>query len=432
MSDKPILKENKSDTHLKSFSFVYNKNGFKKRFKLAFILPLLIFLGIMAFPLYIALLSTSIIAINYIFPLLLLPILFAFFTNWLIYQYVLCKRHIEINHQGICWHGFGLNKLPKFCAWEELDQVSLSKIGMFGIRQATLVFSRKDGSDFLFSIENNFWNFIYYPIYIGENCDCTLEEAIAQFAGEIKPISEKKVTEIKYSFFPLAMTNLEQKGKKVVYLAIGIFLLGFITIIIMSFISNRAIALDSSYCSALYWGAGIVVFIVACTYMAFKISIREKIHLISGIILFVTLFYVLNYSIEFKTNLCIWITLLYSMLMRKKWNKQGVNPLLRPFIISIIASFLAGCLLFLLNPLFDNALLWLGNKQQQTFKIIQEDDSEQIWQTTTGREQTFTLRVHTSLRKFKGLGTQKELTTYHLPGVFSAILKNEMEQLSKP
>ena len=116
----------------------------------------------MAFPLYIALLSTSIIAINYIFPLLLLPILFAFFTNWLIYQYVLCKRHIEINHQGICWHGFGLNKLPKFCAWEELDQVSLSKIGMFGIRQATLVFSRKDGSDFLFSIENNFWNFIYY------------------------------------------------------------------------------------------------------------------------------------------------------------------------------------------------------------------------------------------------------------------------------
>ena len=56
MSDKPILKENKSDTHLKSFSFVYNKNGFKKRFKLAFILPFLIFLGIMAFPLYIALL----------------------------------------------------------------------------------------------------------------------------------------------------------------------------------------------------------------------------------------------------------------------------------------------------------------------------------------------------------------------------------------
>ena len=428
MPDKSSMVENKQNTHLKNFSFVYNKNAYKKKYILNVLLPILVFGGIASFPLYIVLLSSASIERQYIFPLLLVPIFFVFFLNWLIYRFILCRRHIEMNQQGIYWRGFGLTTLPKFCAWDELEQVSFSKIGMLGIRQKTLVFSRKNGLDFLFSLEDNRWFPTDKPVYVCENCDRTIEEAIALFAGEIKPISEKKANEIKFAHLPTAAINLEQEGKKVVYMAIGLFSLGLITIIILSFVSHRAIALYSLYCSILYWGTGVAAFIVACVYMSHKISIREKLYLISIIILFVSLCYFFNNPI----NIFLLIVVLHNALMYKKWQKSGQNPLLKPIIISIIASFLAGCLLFLLNPLFDNIPLWVGNRQQQAFKIIWEDDSKQTWQTTTGQAQTFTLRVRTSDRKFQGLGTQKELITYHLPGGFSAILKNEIEQLSKP
>ncbi len=438
-----ITTEDIEDIDLDSYRFIYNQRDYKEKHKLAFIL-IFFFIGIFVSIFFV--LSEIIANPKATTPLLWslflisLPYVITITLIGLNYKFILSKQRIVINQKGIYWHGFLFNLLPKFCSWNELEGIYLPNSQVSGLqkhftlKRDYLIFCRKNGTNFIFASQTwRYWQSNAHAKYIGENCACTMIEAIEKFTGKIEPIGAEKQAKI----YPISIgtEDLGDKTRNVVFTAFGIFLLTFIIMLVLSFVSNRAISLNSFSSSVFYWGISTGAFIIACSYMSYKTSYKNILYLILTIIC-VALFIYAMFITSNKQAKLVMFAMSYAILfligkIRAK-NPTSNIASSKPAATVITAFLFAGCVSFLLIPMFDNIPLWFGTKQQREFIIVKENEYWQIWQTTSGHQQTLSLQVNSSKRNYKNIGTRKNLIIYQFNGGLCSVLKSEMSELHKP
>jgi hypothetical protein len=91
--------------------------------------------------------------------------------------------------------------------------------------------------------------------------------------------------------------------------------------------------------------------------------------------------------------------------------------------------FLGLACVLLTMPLIDIIPAWLGEKSDETFAVVREEDKAQHWQGTTSPDLAFTLFVSPEKCAHQGVGSTKTLTIYRGPFGMVSMEREEFRAL---
>ena len=202
-------------------------------------------------------------------------------------------------------------------------------------------------------------------LYTGDGHTLSLLQVIEKFTGTIEQIKPAEEDQTPALF---GVVDLGREVGLVAFVALGFMILAFI----FMFLPVRALALDNAYRFIVYAVAGVGAFVLACGYM------------------------------------------------RRVKNK---------FAVLMSAFLVGGCSVFLMMPLLDNAPMWFGKKQAETFVIVNEEAEAQRWQAQSNPNLTFSIYVEAPRRIYQGVGTKRRLTLYRTAVGFNAMPKSELDTL---
>jgi hypothetical protein len=96
------------------------------------------------------------------------------------------------------------------------------------------------------------------------------------------------------------------------------------------------------------------------------------------------------------------------------------------FVPSVLLGFV--CVL-LVMPLINVIPAWLGEKSEETFAVVREEDKAQHWQGTDSPDLAFTLFVPPEKRAHQGVGSTKTFTIYRGPFGMVSMERKEFNAL---
>ncbi|MCL2306884.1 MAG: hypothetical protein FWC38_01330 [Proteobacteria bacterium] len=154
------------------YRFVFNRSGFGKRFRKAivFYIVLLVLFFLNTVALFFLLFHNNealrlLLLIFLLICLLQAPFLFYF-----------PRLSMTFDKKGMACKGFWFNQMPRYCAWGEISQVTVSKIGDW---QHRLVFMLHSGKRYILPI-----SLLKAPFYVGDGHSLSIEEALKRFVGD--------------------------------------------------------------------------------------------------------------------------------------------------------------------------------------------------------------------------------------------------------
>jgi hypothetical protein len=209
-------------------------------------------------------------------------------------------------------------------------------------------------------------------VYVGEGHTLSLLQAIEKFHAVTQLSKDEEEKIIRRRTETLAAIG----GKKVHIVAFTAIALAFLLVLLIPFAYARALETAESHRAYMIFccAVGLIAFLAACAYTR-----REK-----------------NASF--------------------------------PLVLLLNAMFGGVCGL-LMVPFIDAGPAWLGERSEEAFAVVREEDDAQHWQGTASPDLVFTLFLPPEERAHQGIGSTKTFTIYRGPFGMVSMKRKEFRAL---
>jgi hypothetical protein len=273
---------------------------------------------------------------------------------------------ITINQEGMTCKGFSPRQMPRHCAWDEFSQIDVD-YPRESRAPRTLFFTRYSGKRYRL-----FYSWRERHQYVGVGHSVSLEDALEQFFGSIKPFIS-----VESSSLGVSICDVGKEERLVFYTALGIAFLAIFLLIR----SDHPRLLDSALKVPFYWTFGLGAGLLACWYM-------------------------------------------------RRIAKKAFMFMLAPFLGGVVA------LLFVLLTDYLPLWLGKKESMVFTVVQESCDKNgctEQRWQAVAEPELTFSIYspdyFSPDNRAYKGVGAERTMTVYRGPGSLNALPNSEYRAL---
>ncbi len=278
------------------------------------------------------------------------------------------RLRIVIGPNGISCSGFWLNQMPRHSTWDDFAQIRFTTVTTRAKGQLRII---------VFTHKHG----KQYQLFVSTQNDPVTTQQEFFYIGDGHTLTLSQAIET-YSGPAVELSGEDKErsfaqfgvvelGKEVGHIAYAALVVAILAVILL-YLPGRLVTLDSAFHKPFYWTVGICVVAAACWHM--------------------------------------------------RRNKDKLLP----------AMLLAIVVVFMTTQILGYVSLWLGEKQQEPFRIVIENDEEQHWQSLSDPVVSILIRTQPEGRSFKGVGTERTLTLYRGPLHLNAIPNSEYKLFYGP